>query len=310
MCESARAIFGLATVGRYGRGVEDLREWFSGVHDALQIDLFEISGTRITVMTAFTAVFILVLTFFVSRVIRKVVRRTFELRGATDLRTVGTVTSLTHYVVLFIGFGIALQTIGLNLSALFAAGAVFAVAIGFAMQTVTQSFVAGVILLGERTIRPGDVLIIDGTMARVHRLGIRATVVETLDGEYVLVPNDSLVREKIKNLTYEHTELRVNVTVGVSFDSDVPRTLEVLEAAAARVQGSRSTRPYVVFVEEIGESRIIFRVAAWTDDPWSRPRFASALRAEVWVALRDAGITVAYPQLDVHFDREGAARAA
>ncbi|MBX3250472.1 MAG: mechanosensitive ion channel [Myxococcales bacterium] len=287
-----------------------ITEWLAQLRAALQIDLFDISGTRITVMTALTAMFTIAVTFVVSRVVRKLLRRAFALRGATDERTIGAVASLTHYVVLFIGFGISLQTIGINLSALFAAGAVFAVAIGFAMQTVTQSFVAGVILLGERTIRPGDVLVIDGTIARVQRLGIRATVVETLDGEFVLVPNDTLVREKIKNLTYEHTELRVNVTVGVAFGSDLQKTTEVLSAAAARVQGDRSTRPHAVFVEEIGESRVVFRVAAWTNEPWGRPKFASALRTEVWGALKDAGITVAYPQLDVHLDRERLRAAA
>ncbi|MCB9622439.1 MAG: mechanosensitive ion channel [Sandaracinus sp.] len=205
-------------------------DWLTDVlgrlREALQIDLFEISGTRITLMTAVTALVVMGLTLLISRLLRKVVRRAFAMRGAVDDGTVNAVASLLHYVVLFVGFGIALQTVGINLSALFAAGAVFAVAIGFAMQTVAQSFVAGVMLLVERTIRPGDVLVIDGKVVKVSRLGIRATVVETLDGEHVLVPNDSLVREKITNLSYEHSDVRVTVMVGVAYESDLDATIE------------------------------------------------------------------------------------
>lgn len=281
--------------------MDELSDVLKHVRDALQINLFEISGTRITLMTALTALVVMATTLLVSRLLRRVVRRAFALRGAADDGTVNAVASLLHYVVLFIGFGVALQTVGVNLSALFAAGAVFAVAIGFAMQTVAQSFVAGVMLLAERTIRPGDVLAIDGKVVKVRRLGVRATVVETLDGEHVLVPNDTLVRDKITNLSYEHSDLRVGVAVGVAYASDLDRTFEVLEEAAA-VEGSASGRAPAVFLEEFADSAIVFRVCAWIDDPWASARFASNLRLSVWRALKEAEITIAFPQLDVHLD--------
>ncbi|MCB9625010.1 MAG: mechanosensitive ion channel [Sandaracinus sp.] len=287
-------------------------DWLTDVlgrlREALQIDLFEISGTRITLMTAVTALVVMGLTLLISRLLRKVVRRAFAIRGAVDDGTVNAVASLLHYVVLFVGFGIALQTVGINLSALFAAGAVFAVAIGFAMQTVAQSFVAGVMLLVERTIRPGDVLVIDGKVVKVSRLGIRATVVETLDGEHVLVPNDSLVREKITNLSYEHSDVRVTVMVGVAYESDLDATIEALEEAARSMKNAVTHRTPAVFLESFGDSSVNFRVCAWLGNPWASARFASDLRLGVWRALKKAEITIAFPQLDVHFDREATIR--
>lgn len=279
-----------------------LSDWLERVREALQFDLFEISGTRITLMTAVTALVVIGATFLVSRALRRLVRRAFAIRGATDEGTVNTVARLLHYVVVFIGFGIALQTVGINLSALFAAGAVFAVAIGFAMQTVTQSFVAGVLLLGERTIRPGDVLALDGKIVKVRRLGIRATVVETLDGEHILVPNDTLVREKITNLSYEHSDVRVSVRVGVAYETDLERAQVVLEEAARTMNGAASDREPVIFLEDFADSSVVFRVCAWLSDPWASARFSSDLRFAVWRALKKSEITIAFPQLDVHFD--------
>lgn len=282
--------------------MEQISAWLERIRTALQLELFEISGTRITLMTAVTALVVIGVTLLVSRALRKLVRRAFAMRGATDEGTVNAVARLLHYLVVFVGFGIAMQTLGINLSALFAAGAVFAVAIGFAMQTVAQSFVAGVMLLGERTIRPGDVLVLDGKVVKVRRLGVRATVVETLDGEHVLVPNDTLVRDKITNLSYEHSDLRVSVRVGVAYETDLDHARVVLERAARELDGGAENREPAIFLEEFADSSVVFQVCAWLSDPWASARFASDLRFAVWRALRQSEITIAFPQLDVHFD--------
>ena len=173
----------------------------TSVRRVLATELFEIAGTTVTLATALTSLAILLLTLGISKVLRRGVKRAFALRGVTDEGTVAVVSKLLHYVVLFVGFGIALETLGIDLAALFAAGAVFAVGIGFAMQTVAQNFVSGVILLGERSITPGDVLEVDGQIVRVVKMGIRSTQAVTLDGEDLLLPNSMLVQNQVKNLS-------------------------------------------------------------------------------------------------------------
>lgn len=122
----------------------------------LDAELVVIGGTQIRVSTLLTVVVILVATVWVSRVLRMLVERTLTKRGARP-GDVGTISGLLRYVVLVLGFGIALDTAGIDLTALLAAGSLFAAGLGFAMQSIAQNFVAGVILLGERSIKPGDI---------------------------------------------------------------------------------------------------------------------------------------------------------
>src|SRR4030095_8726722 len=102
-----------------------------------------------------------------------------------------------------VGLTLALHLAGIKLGAVFAAGAVFAVGLGFAMQNIAQNFVSGVILLVERSIEPGDVIEVNTQVVRVHQMGIRATLVRTLDDEDMIVPNSILVQTTVKNYTHQ-----------------------------------------------------------------------------------------------------------
>ena len=209
---------------------------------------------------------------------------------------------LVHYLVLMLGLGVGLQTAGINLSALFAAGAVFAVGIGFAMQNIAQNFVSGVIVLAEQVIRPGDVLEIDGHVVQVEEMGIRSTVVRTLDEEFLIVPNSILAQNTVKNFSLKKGILRVRVAVGVSYDADMREVESVLMAAAATVSDQVEGRSPVVLLRQFGSSSVDFDVSIWIRNPWDLQLRAAELRQAIWWGLQDAGIVIAFPQLDVHLD--------
>lgn len=146
------------------------------VVDVLNQTLFEIAGTPVSVATLLIATVIVLVTLLLSRLAQRGVRRWLTRRGVTDEGSVAVTGRLLHYAFLFVGFGIAVHMVGINLNALFAAGAIFAVGLGFAMQNIAQNFVSGVILLVERAITPGDVLEVEGRVVRVLRMGIRSTI--------------------------------------------------------------------------------------------------------------------------------------
>ena len=163
--------------------------------------LVSISGRDVTAVSLLIFVLIIAVTFKVSKLAQRGVERAFALRGVTDPGMTGNVNKLLHYAALAIGFALALQNLGFDLGALFAAGAIFAVALGFAMQGLVQNFVSGVILLGERTIKNGDVLEVEGEIVRVTRMGLRMTVARTRDEEDLIIPNTTLAQNTIKNFT-------------------------------------------------------------------------------------------------------------
>jgi small-conductance mechanosensitive channel len=290
-------------------------EVMSSIRELLALELFPLSGTPVTVATVLTVVFILVATLWGSRLLRRALEVWFRRRGVTSAGTVNAVARLLHYVVVFLGFGAALETLGVNLGALFAAGAVFAVGIGFAMQTIAQNFVSGVILLAERAIKPGDILHLDDQIVRVDKLGIRSTIVETRDGYDLIVPNSTIVQSTVTNFTLTNSQYRIRVPVGVTYGSDMNRVRETLEEVAAEF-GKKipiaGRKPQVVLVD-FGNSSVDFDIAVWIDDPWQERIYVSDLRFAIWNAFKSQGIVIAFPQLDVHFDRpvhEGFARLA
>lgn len=202
---------------------------------------------------------------------------------------------------------VALQVTGIDIASILAAGAVLAVGIGIAMQKVAENFVSGIILFAERSIREGDIIEFEGRIAKVQHVGIRATIALTLDDEEIIVPNSILAQSAVKNLTLTDVIYRLRVKIGISYGSDVDRAVQVLEAAASSVSWREPSRAPIVLLVDFGSSSIDFEVSIWTRDVWALRREQSDLRKVIWRALRDAGISIPFPQLDVHFPDNPAA---
>jgi small-conductance mechanosensitive channel len=200
----------------------------------LDTELFRIGTTQVTVSTLVTVLALLVLTAWLAARIRRLVERGLTRRGG-HAAVAGTVSGIVYYALLLTGFGVAFGTAGIQLTALFAAGAVFAVGLGFALQSIAQNFVAGVILLVERTIKPGDILEVEGQIVKVMLIGIRASVVETRDGEDVIIPNSVLIQTSVKNFTLRDPAVRVRVQVGVAYHSDMRLVKATLTEVAAEL---------------------------------------------------------------------------
>ncbi|MDP8256684.1 MAG: mechanosensitive ion channel [Candidatus Alcyoniella australis] len=279
-----------------------LAEFYDSIDKLLNARLFTVGDAEITPFSLIYAVVILVLTGIASRLAQRAVVRIFSARSIKKEGTLLALKRLTHYIILLVGVAVALQTVGIKMQALFAAGAIFAVAIGFAMQNIVQNFVSGVILLVERTIHPGDVLEVDGKIVRVQDMGIRATVARTRDGEDLLVPNTLLVQSLVKNFTMKDSYIRLGADVGVVYGSDLKKVFEVLRHTAEQVPWRMLDRDPQVLLTDFGSSAVNFTVYVWIPDPWEGQRLSSELNERVWWALKEAGITIAFPQVDVHFD--------
>jgi small-conductance mechanosensitive channel len=276
----------------------DVLEAIRGV---LDIRLFVIGETPVTVSSVVTFFAIIIIAVWLSRVVQRLVGRGMERGGLSVRSTVALVQRAIHYLLLLVGVAVALQVIGISLTTVFAAGAVVAVGVGFALQNILQNFVSGIILLAERSIKETDVLEVENRTIQVERVGVRATVARTRDNERIIIPNSILVQSIVANYTLEDSFYRVRTSVGVSYGSDMHKVRDVFEKTAARVDDRVAAREPVILLTEFGDSSVVWELSIWTSDPWRAPRLRSALNEAVWWALKDAGVTIAYPQLDVHF---------
>lgn len=272
------------------------------IHSAINIGLFNIAGTPISAVTVLTFLLILLFTFFSSRMIQSGIVKAANLRGLTQTGSIQVTARLVHYTIMAAGIGVSLETVGIDLGAFFAAGAVFAVGLGFAMQNIAQNFVSGVILLVERTIKPGDVLEVQDQLVRVVAMGIRSTVARSRDDEELIIPNTELVQNMVKNYTLNDRSFRIRAEVSVSYDTDLNHAQQVLQSVADNHSTKHQFSKPTVILQEMADSGIIFEVSVWSLDPWAARTERSDLLMAIWKALADAKITIPFPQLDLHVD--------
>jgi len=283
-------------------------EFFTRLDGWANHRLFTLSGVDVNAVSILTVILILLVSVWVSRILRRVAEGWLRVRGVGEPGTIATTKKLLHYAVMVTGIGVAIQTIGIDLSTVFAAGAVVAVALGFALQNILQNFVSGVILLAERSITESDVLEVDGRIVKVERMGTRATVARTRDEEEIIIPNSMLVQSSVTNYTLGDSLYRVRSRVGVAYGSDMAKVTQVLLEAGASVAERVQEKDPLVLLLEFGNSSVDFEVSIWAEDPWRARVTRSNLNTAVWDHLKAAGITIAFPQLDVHFDQGGGPR--
>lgn len=276
------------------------REVMALLHEILHVELLAVGNFKLTLAALLLFLVMSVLTYRLSSLVQRAIEKAMVARGTDDVGSIAVARRLAHYVVLLVGFGVALQSVGFDLSALFAAGAVFAVGLGFAMQTLAENFVSGILLLLERTIVPGDVLELDGKTVRVEQMNIRTTLVRGLDDEEIIVPNSSLVKNAIKSFTHSTPHTRLRVVYPISYKADMTRVREVMMQTAQDFADRDPTRAPVLQLIEVGSSALMWEVSIWIQDPMRRPAIRATLQEVLWHALKEAGIEIPYPQLDVH----------
>ncbi len=279
--------------------------------DLLQKKLFDIGGRPVSIATIGIVVAIIVGAFLLSRIVRAVLHRALVRSGVAEGRRMRSIERLIYYAIIIVATIVALETAGIDLGAVVAATAVFAVGIGLALQGVAVNFVSGLILLVERSIKLEDIIEIDGQFCRVMDLGIRATRVRTLFEEDIILPNSVLVQQPIKNLTLHDSLVRIAVSVGVAYDADIALVRATLEEIAAKHPEADREYPPVVLLNDFGASSLLYEVSVWVHDPWKHRTHRSQLREAILRVFREKKIVIAFPQVDVHLDApvgEGLAR--
>jgi potassium-dependent mechanosensitive channel len=194
------------------------------------------------------------------------------------------ISTILHYVILLLGFFIALGALGIDLTKVTLLAGAFTVGIGFGLQNVINNFVSGLILLFERPIKVGDVIEAGGNVGEVSRIGIRASVIRTADGSEVIVPNGSLISSQVTNWTFSDRQRAVEVSVNVAGGADPQRVVELLKRTATAQPGVAKDPAPHVYVTNFSAGAVTFQLRAWTDrhEDWTQ------LRSDLSVAVNEA----------------------
>lgn len=261
---------------------------------------FTVGAHRISVGLVIAAAGFVYGSFFVSWVFQKLFVDKVLTKRHVDTGIKASISRLIHYVLVTIGFLLALVALGFDLTSLTIMVSALGVGIGFGLQAVVNNFICGLILLFERPVKAGDLLEIAGEWAVVKSIGLRATTVQTFDRADVIIPNGDLITGQVTNWTHGDRSVRLIVPVGVAYGSDVPLVIETLmQCATGNAKMAETPEPQVLFLR-FGESSLDFELRVWVSDVKDKLDLQSELHQEIDQRFRQAGIEIAFPQTDLH----------
>ena len=185
----------------------------------------------------------------------------------------------------------------------FISGAI-AIGVGFGAQNIINNFISGWILMWERPIKIGDFLEMGELRGKVESINTRSTRIRRLDGVDVLIPNSFLLENSVINWTHKSHVVRTSVVVGVAYGSDVQQVTTLLEKAADEYEGVLKEPERAVVFDAFGDSALIFELLFWANLSGERGlrTMRSDLRYRIDALFRENGITISFPQRDLHVD--------
>ena len=206
--------------------------------------------------------------------------------------------SLLLYAV---AMALVLHYLGLDLTVFTLFSGALGLGLGFGLQKVFANLVSGFIILADKSIKPGDVIQIGNHYGWINYLGSRYVSVVTRNGTEHLIPNENLITNEVINWSYSSKLVRLNVPVGVSYESDLEKARDLmLEVARATPRVLVDPKPSCLLMS-FGDSTINLELRVWINDPQNGVgRLKSELNWGIWKAFREHGIELPYPQRDIH----------
>ncbi|NNJ95088.1 MAG: mechanosensitive ion channel family protein, partial [Halobacteria archaeon] len=237
--------------------------------------------------------------WFKKRVVTELVKRTRLDRGGREA-----MVTVSGYAGVLISLLIALGVAGISYTNLAIIAGALSVGIGFGLQNVVNNFVSGLILLFERPVRTGDWIVVGDTQGYVRKISIRSTQIETFDRADVIVPNSELISNKVSNLMLRDPWGRIIIPVGVAYGSDVAKVITILVRVAREHEGVLVEQPGVsppkALFRRFGDSALEFELRCFIRQIDRMIDITHELNVAIDREFRAAGITIPFPQRDIH----------
>jgi len=275
--------------------------WLTPLSEALQsisLPLGSIDISLWAIISAFAALFLLLwLAGLSTRFVDAIVKPRRDIPPSIKV-LIGKTSRFILYITAIVG---ALKIGGVPLGGLAVFSGALGLGLGFGLQKVISNLVSGVIILLDKSIKPGDVIEIEGTFGWINSLRTRYISVITRDRKEILIPNEDFVTNKVVNWSFTDRIVRIKADVGVSYSTDVPEAIRICAEAASSISRVLKTPAPTCLLIGFGDSSIDLQVRFWIDDA---PQGVSNVRSEVllavWQAFRDNGIEIPFPQRDLH----------
>ncbi len=294
--------------GFWRRTYDTVENSLIGGIDLLSQPLFRINERPVSLLKILSATVVFFfaygISFFIRRLLSEVARRNEHIAAAS----IYTFKRVAHYLILLVGLIWALSTLGIDFSNLLIIAGALSVGIGFGLQGIVNNFLGGLIVLFDRKLRIGDFIELSGgETGHITEVNVQNTVIRTLTGHDILVPNSDIITRQLINWTLRDQYARFHLPFGVAYGTDKEKVRDVVSRAAAlipeTITGHKTISDPSVWLVGFGDSSLNFELVVWVDFKRSKKRQSSLRAAYFWeieTALVENGLEIPFPQRDLH----------
>lgn len=261
-----------------------------------------IGNFKITLYAALKSVLSIILIFWITAIIVEFSDKRISSMKKMRVANKSLFQKILQIIIYVIATLVTLNILGIDLTSLTILSGAIGIGLGFGLQKIASNFVSGMILLIERALKIGDLIELeDGTFGYVRKFFSRATLIETIDGKEVIVPNEEFIIKQVVNWTLTNSKARITINLGVSYGSDIEKARE-LALEATRAHPRCLDDPAVVcWLDSFGDSSVNFILYFWVDDVNAGFRnVKSEVMFNIWNKFKENNIEIPFPQQDIH----------
>lgn len=278
----------------------EIQEFLSTLQDFLNLRLFTLQGSPITLMSM--VIFFIFITFFLflgsftRRILQSRVLQRFEIDPGLQY----TLSRVSQYIIVTVGILLSFQIVGINLTSLAVVFGLLSVGIGFGLQNITANFISGLIIMFERPISVGDRVEVGGIEGDIQEISIRSTKIRTLNNISIIVPNTQFVENEVKNFSHGDPTFRLDIKVGVAYSSELDTVLKALnEIADEHTKVMKVPKPQV-HLTEFGDSAWEMQLRVWIPNVKERYTLRNEFNQAIVRKFKENKIEIPFPQRDLH----------
>jgi small-conductance mechanosensitive channel len=271
----------------------------------LRDKVYTIDGNKIRLLSILTSIAIIIASYFIAYIFSHLIRREFRKNKTLNKAFIKTVTRFIKYIILIIGFFIAFQVLGVNLSSLAFLAGVIGLGIGFGMQNIISNFISGIIILFEKPIKEGEYVEVAGYDGIVSDIRARSTTITTRDNISIIVPNSNFITSNVINWSHRDPKIRLHIPLGIEETAsklDIAKKV-LLEIAEENPEVLKKPEPSVWFVN-IGASSFNLELIVWISSPIRRHFIISDINFEIAKKFAQYDIDLTYPWTNLAFKNE------
>jgi small-conductance mechanosensitive channel len=280
---------------------EMLRDYFEPFFTLLNYNIFALGDAKITPLSIIYLILLTIALIYLSNKLKNILIERLLGHTKLDLGARQAIGTITRYFILFVGFLVILQTVGINLTTLNVLAGAIGIGVGFGLQNIASNFISGLIILLERPVKVGDRIEIDGIDGKVVAVGARSTRVKTGDNATIIVPNSKFISENVHNWSYHNKSARFRIPIGVAYDSDVDLVKRLLLEVAEENENVLKEPQPAVRLLKFEDSALYLELWAWSETQLHRKGvFTSDLNFAILKKFRENNIEIPFPQTDLH----------